>query len=131
MVYSLTAQRDNAHSLNLARLSHSQNNINLHISKFAAYESRLSNRMAKESLKYGVDMQVIAAVTLGFLPGTFVATLFSTSFWNFQSDNEGRVVTWRIVSRMRTDGLELPPVLDLGTLPGTDDNGDIEEKNHV
>jgi hypothetical protein len=107
--------------------------------------------MAKESLKYGVDMQVIAAVALGFLPGTFVATLFSTSFWNFQSDNEGRVVSrwvwlywvvttvltlavlvaWRIVSRMRTDGLELPPVLDLGTLPGTDDNGDIEEKNHV
>src|SRR4051794_2668467 len=30
------------------------------------------------------DMRIIAAVTLIFLPGTFTATLFSTTFFNFQ-----------------------------------------------
>jgi Mg2+ and Co2+ transporter CorA len=150
-VYSLLAQRDNDHSLKLAQLSQKQNNINIQISKFAAYESRLSNRMAKASLKYGVDMQVIAAVTLLFLPGTFIATLFSTNFWNFQQDNQGRVVSkwvwlywvvtavltsavlaaWRIVSSLRTDGLELPPELDLGTLPEIDGSGELDEKELV
>lgn len=127
------AQRDNEQSHKLALLSQEQNRINLEISKFAAYESRLRNRMAKESLKYGVDMQVIATVTLSFLPGTFIATLLSPSFWNFQPDSPGQVVSkwiwlyfvltvlltsavlvgWRIASRMKTDGLEFPPELEL------------------
>ena len=148
-MYSLLAQRDNEHSLKIAQLSQKQNSINIQISKFAAYESRLSNRMAKASLKYGVDMQVIAAVTLGFLPGTFVATLFSTSFWNFQTDNDGRLVSkwvwlywvvtvvltlavlaaWRLVSSLRADGLELPPELDLGTLSSIEASGELDEKN--
>jgi hypothetical protein len=34
-------------------------------------------------------MRVIAAVTLLFLPGTFVATLFSASFWDFIPGNQG------------------------------------------
>ena len=150
-MYSLTAQRDNEHSLNLAQLSQRQNSINIQISKFAAYESRISNRMAKTSLEYGVNMQVIAAVTLGFLPSTFIATLFSTSFWNFQPDNGGRVVSkwvwlywvlavvltlavlaaWKIFYRVKTDGLELPPKWELGRLPELSDIGDIEEKSSV
>ncbi|QKX57884.1 uncharacterized protein TRUGW13939_05004 [Talaromyces rugulosus] len=143
MVYSLTAQRDNEHNLNLARLSQKQNRINIQISKFAAYESRISNKMAKESLRYGVDMQIIAAVTLGFLPGTFMATLFSASFWDFQPDNQGRIVSswvwlywvltvvltvgvlaaWRIMSRVKADGLEPPP--EAFVLENLDDSGDI------
>lgn len=153
-MYSLTAQRDSEDSLNLARLSQKQNDINIQISKFAAYESRLSNKMAKSSLKYGADMQVIAAVTLVFLPGTFVATLFSTSFWNFQHEDTGKIVskwiwlycvvtvvltlavlaTWRFVSRMKADGLELPPELDLGKLIGKEDRvegGVFDDKEPV
>ena len=38
-------------------------------------------------------MRVIASVTLLFLPGTFVATLFSASFWDFSPSNQGSVVS--------------------------------------
>ncbi|KAF2123925.1 hypothetical protein P153DRAFT_371243 [Dothidotthia symphoricarpi CBS 119687] len=41
------------------------------------------------SLRYGADMRIISAVTLIFLPGTFIATLFSTSFWNFDPQGTG------------------------------------------
>jgi Mg2+ and Co2+ transporter CorA len=130
-------------------LSQKQNDINIQISKFAAYESRVSTRVAKESLKSSADMQVIAAVTLGFLPGTFVATLFSASFWNFQPENTGRVVSrwvwlywvvaavltlavlaaWRVVSKQKKDSvgkLPLPPELDLGKVLTIDDIGGPE-----
>ena len=40
-------------------------------------------------------MRVIAAVTLLFLPGTFVATLFSASFWDFSPGNQSsKVSSW-------------------------------------
>lgn len=38
-------------------------------------------------------MRIIAAVTLIFLPGTFTATLFSTSFFSFQTPDQPRVVS--------------------------------------
>ncbi|KAH7348240.1 hypothetical protein BKA66DRAFT_576155 [Pyrenochaeta sp. MPI-SDFR-AT-0127] len=43
--------------------------------------------------RYGADMRIIAAVTLLFLPGTFVATLFSASFWDFGPGNQGPKVS--------------------------------------
>ncbi|CAI6341357.1 unnamed protein product [Periconia digitata] len=48
------------------------------------------------SHRYGADMRVIAAVTLVFLPGTFVATLFSASFWDFSPANSNgpHVSSW-------------------------------------
>jgi hypothetical protein len=40
-------------------------------------------------------MRVISIVTLIFLPGTFVATFFSTSFWDFGPSNQGsKVSSW-------------------------------------
>ncbi|ORY01732.1 hypothetical protein BCR34DRAFT_90945 [Clohesyomyces aquaticus] len=45
------------------------------------------------NLRHGSDMRKIPIVTLVFLPGTFVATHFSASFWNFQPDNKGSVVS--------------------------------------
>lgn len=40
-------------------------------------------------------MRVIAAVTLLFLPGTIVATVFSASFWDFSPGNQGsKVSSW-------------------------------------
>jgi hypothetical protein len=38
-------------------------------------------------------MRVITAITLVFLPGTFVATLFSASFWNFDPRSTGPLVS--------------------------------------
>jgi Mg2+ and Co2+ transporter CorA len=43
--------------------------------------------------RYGADMRLITAITLIFLPGKFVATFFSTSFWDFAPDNEGSKVS--------------------------------------
>jgi amino acid permease len=43
--------------------------------------------------RYAADMRVITAITLVFLPGTFVATLFSASFWNFDPRTTGPMVS--------------------------------------
>ncbi|OAG01400.1 uncharacterized protein CC84DRAFT_1262488 [Paraphaeosphaeria sporulosa] len=55
-----------------------------------ALRAQQDNEMSHQ---YGADMRVISIVTLIFLPGTFVATLFSTSFWDFGPLNEGPLVS--------------------------------------
>lgn len=62
------------------------------------------------SHQYGADMRLIAIVTLVFLPGTFVATLFSTSFWDFSPSNEGAMVSkwvwlYLVVTAILTTGV--------------------------
>lgn len=128
-------------------MSQKQNNINIQISKLAAYESRLSTRVAKESLKSSADMQVIAAVTLIFLPGTFIATLFSTSFWNLGPENKDSIVSkwvwlyavvtivltlavlvaWRVVSRLKRDSIGKLD-MDLGKALAIDNLGGFGEE---
>src|SRR4051794_26230776 len=93
--------------------------------------------MAKSSLRCGFDMRIIAVVTLAFLPGIFIATLFSASFWNFQPENDGPVVSkwvslywvltailtlgvlaaWRYVSTKNMKNLKFFPDHDLNDLP--------------
>jgi len=82
-IYSLTAQADNAQNLKSAELSRQI--------------AEASKRVAETTLQDSTDMRIIAAVTLFFLPGTFTATLFSTSFFNFQINaggNEQTVTHW-------------------------------------
>jgi hypothetical protein len=58
--------------------------------------------------RYGADMRLITAITLIFLPGTFVATFFSTTFWDFSPDNKGTKVTyWVYLYFVVTIGLTL------------------------
>ncbi|KAI4954827.1 hypothetical protein J4E86_006137 [Alternaria arbusti] len=58
--------------------------------------------------RYGADMRLITAITLVFLPGTFVATFFSTTFWDFSPDNKGTKVTyWVYLYFVVTIGLTL------------------------
>ena len=53
-------------------------------------------------------MRLITAITLIFLPGTFVATFFSTTFWDFSPDNNGAKVTyWVYLYFVVTIGLTL------------------------
>jgi hypothetical protein len=71
-VYSLIAQKDSQNS----------------------YSSALSaQRTAIFTARDSTDMRVIAAMTLIFLPGTFMATLFSTSFFSFQTPGQPRIVS--------------------------------------
>ncbi|PVI03793.1 hypothetical protein DM02DRAFT_695519 [Periconia macrospinosa] len=58
--HSLMAQRDNV--------------LNQDTNKYTQMDSK--------------DMRTIAAVTLGFLPATFMATLFSTSFFDFHTQDQ-------------------------------------------
>ncbi|KAF2273218.1 uncharacterized protein EI97DRAFT_164519 [Westerdykella ornata] len=76
-IYSLIAQKDNR--LNIAAAS-------------ASYQiASDSRRIAILTRKDSTDMRIIAAVTLVFLPGTFVATVFSMGLfdWGFASTTGG------------------------------------------
>jgi hypothetical protein len=72
-VYSLIAQKDN-------RLNHSATRASCQI----ASDSR---RIAILTRRDSTDMRIIAAVTLVFLPGTFVATIFSTGLFDWDHDD--------------------------------------------
>jgi hypothetical protein len=53
-------------------------------------------------------MRLITVITLIFLPATFVATFFSTTFWDFSPDNRGAKVTyWVYLYFVVTMGLTL------------------------
>lgn len=56
-------------------------------------DNRLNIETATAARRDSNDMRVIAAVTLIFLPGTFTATLFSTTFFNFQNRGS-KIVSW-------------------------------------
>ncbi|KAJ4378013.1 hypothetical protein N0V83_000843 [Neocucurbitaria cava] len=47
----------------------------------------------KVNHRYGADMRLITAITLIFLPATFVATFFSSTFWDFAPSNTGAKVS--------------------------------------
>ena len=49
----------------------------------ARSDTWLNLQVARASKRDSTDMRSIAVLTLVFLPGTFVATFFSTSFYNF------------------------------------------------
>ena len=100
-VYSLSAQRDNSLSIQLAesslQISEAIRSDNLAM-KAIAENSRIiaeeSKIVATESLRKNDAMRSIAVVTMLFLPPTFIATLFSTSFFNFQSRDGPVVSSW-------------------------------------
>ena len=100
-VHSLSAQRDNSLSIQLAesslQISESIRSDNLAM-KTIAENSRIiaeeSKIVATESLRKNDSMRSIAIVTMLFLPPTFIATLFSTSFFNFQSRDGPIVSPW-------------------------------------
>ena len=100
-IYSLSAQRDNSLSIQLAesslQISEAMRSDNLAM-KAIAENSRIiaeeSKILATESLRKNDAMRSIAVVTMLFLPPTFIATLFSTSFFNFQSRDGPVVSPW-------------------------------------
>jgi hypothetical protein len=53
----------------------------------------LQQRDNEVSHRYAANVNIITAITLIFLPGTFIATLFSASFWNFDPRGEGPLVS--------------------------------------
>ncbi|KAH8731933.1 hypothetical protein GQ44DRAFT_698214 [Phaeosphaeriaceae sp. PMI808] len=76
-VYSGIAQRDSSISLGLAGTS----------TKLAESSQEIALSTSRDS----AVMRVIAAITIFFLPATFTATFFSTTFFSFNSSLDGRV----------------------------------------
>ncbi|KAK4549449.1 hypothetical protein LTR36_006446 [Oleoguttula mirabilis] len=53
-----------------------------------------SRKVAILTRQDSTDMRVLAGATLVFLPATFVATLFSSDFFNFQPAGQSLVSPW-------------------------------------
>ncbi|KAF2436334.1 hypothetical protein EJ08DRAFT_644707 [Tothia fuscella] len=79
-IYSLISQKDSRAHIASAEAT-----------RQIADESR---KMAHLTRRDSTDMRIIAAVTMVFLPGTFTATLFSASFFDFTPTDHGLVSSW-------------------------------------
>lgn len=78
-VYSMIGQRDNRVNIETAAAS-----------REIAEDSR---RVAILTRKDSLDMRIIAGVTLIFLPGTFMATMFGSGFFRFLPENSTQLVS--------------------------------------
>ncbi|KAF2828628.1 hypothetical protein CC86DRAFT_404530 [Ophiobolus disseminans] len=72
MCSNLLAQRDNA--------------LNQQTAKSSLDTADRSLKISENTKKDSANMRTVAIVTLWFLSGTFMATLFSTGFFNFRGD---------------------------------------------
>ncbi|KAH8900360.1 hypothetical protein GQ53DRAFT_127389 [Thozetella sp. PMI_491] len=68
--------------------------INLRENRSQMVLAKTSRRLAELSRKDSTDMRVISAVTLVFLPATFMSTFFSASFFNFQPEEASHMSPW-------------------------------------
>ncbi|GAB7356991.1 hypothetical protein MBLNU459_g7825t2 [Dothideomycetes sp. NU459] len=84
-VYSFIAQRDNETNLRTAQASHRIAEASQRDSAMMRDISEDSKQVALRTWRDSTDMRMMAVVNLFTLPGTFTATLFSTSFFNFQA----------------------------------------------
>ncbi|KAF2669230.1 hypothetical protein BT63DRAFT_255003 [Microthyrium microscopicum] len=94
-VYSLIAQRDNAVNLRIAEASRSLAEASRRDNTAMKAIAEDSKIVALATARDSASMRIIAIVTILFLPATFTAALFSTSFFDFHPRNPSKVVsTW-------------------------------------
>ncbi|KAH6715172.1 hypothetical protein BKA61DRAFT_347782 [Leptodontidium sp. MPI-SDFR-AT-0119] len=79
-IYSLIAQKDNALSTK----------DNAALKTISEDQKRITLIAARDS----AAMRVISVITTVFIPATFTAAFFSTTFFNFQRGNDGIVSPW-------------------------------------
>lgn len=90
-IYSLIAQKDNLITTRIAEYSLEENQNMKAIAEYSLEESQNMKIIAEANTRDSAAMVVISIVTIVFLPGTFVSSLFSTTIFNFQSDDGGVV----------------------------------------
>ncbi|KAK2600709.1 hypothetical protein N8I77_010224 [Diaporthe amygdali] len=88
-VYSLIGQRDNRLNHNMAKDSH-------RIAEISYQDNATMKTMSLLAQRDSSDMRIIAWAILIFLPGTFTAALFSSTFFDFLPDDNPRIVSWWI-----------------------------------
>lgn len=81
-VYALIAQKDNMLNMQGTKAS-------LRAAESSREESNAMKLIAQSTAQDSASMSVITIITVVFLPGTFTATFFSTSFFNFQPTGSG------------------------------------------
>jgi hypothetical protein len=89
----LIGQKDNRINLETAAASRRIAEISLRHNTAMKEMAVDSRYIAILTRKDSTDMRIIAVVTLLFLPGTFMATLFSATFFNFLPDDSTQVVS--------------------------------------
>ncbi|OCK94825.1 uncharacterized protein K441DRAFT_89226 [Cenococcum geophilum 1.58] len=84
-IFSIIAQRDNQLSIEISKSSRKiaeesrrDNQLNIQIAKSSA-------RIAEESRRDSASMKTIAVLTLVFLPGTSIASIFSMTMFNWNA----------------------------------------------
>ncbi|OAP61442.1 hypothetical protein AYL99_03645 [Fonsecaea erecta] len=92
-VYSMIGQKDNKLNIETAATSQRIAEIGLLHSNAMKDMAEDSRNVAILTRKDSTDMRIIAVVTLLFLPGTFMATLFSSGFFNFLPGESNQVVS--------------------------------------
>ncbi|KIX98746.1 uncharacterized protein Z520_05207 [Fonsecaea multimorphosa CBS 102226] len=83
VLYSATSQRENAIALNYSRMAQEQNEISLR-------DVQMNTRIATSTKQDSIAMTTFTFIAALFLPGTYVASLFSMSMFDWlPSDGNG------------------------------------------
>lgn len=82
----------------------------------APFDNNMQSRLAREALRDSRAMKTLSVITIVFLPGAFVATLFSTNMFSFQ-DNRQEVWIYFVISVPLTAVLLVAWILWLRNTP--------------
>lgn len=83
VLYSAASQKENAIALQYSRMAQEQNDI-------ALQDVRLNTKIATSTKKDSIAMAIFTFITALFLPGTYVASLFSMSMFDWLHDDSDK-----------------------------------------
>lgn len=72
------------------------NEINLAFNTVAQHDSGITVRIGKAAQNDSAAVKTIALLTLIFLPGTFIATVFGMGFFNFSQADNTQLLQWSV-----------------------------------
>ncbi|KAF5630230.1 uncharacterized protein FTJAE_8255 [Fusarium tjaetaba] len=85
-IYSRMSQSRDSDIESLPGKIESQRNVLYNL--ITQHDSYLQARLARESLRDSKAMKTLSILTILFLPGAFIATMFSTDMFDFKSKNQ-------------------------------------------
>ncbi|RBR14178.1 hypothetical protein FVER53590_07680 [Fusarium verticillioides] len=94
-IYSRMSQSRDSDIESLPGKIESQRNVLYNL--ITQHDSYLQARLARESLRDSKAMKTLSILTILFLPGAFIATIFSTNMFEFTSKNQQVRVYFAIV----------------------------------
>ena len=84
------------HTRSVAVETRLKNEINM----VAQEESTLTARINQAAQSDGAAMKAVAVTTLVFLPSTFISTIFSMSFFDFEPSRDEASESWNVSERI-------------------------------